>query len=67
MSRPTRPGGSRRESLSDWLSRMEHTDPETDEFQELLAQVDEETEDALSFRWHAKNTQQAQDRVLRDY
>lgn len=58
---------SRRESFFDWLNRMENLDPETSEFWQLAEQIDDETANAISFRWHAKNTQAAQDRVMRDY
>lgn len=58
---------SRRESFFDWLSRMENLDPETSEFWQLADQIEDETANAISFRWHAKNTQAAQDRVMRDY
>ncbi|KAM5367194.1 hypothetical protein ACJZ2D_010184 [Fusarium nematophilum] len=56
----------RRETFGEWLARMEREGPENSEFQELAAQIEEETANAASFRWHSQRTQKVQNHVMRD-
>ncbi|KAI0016172.1 hypothetical protein F4780DRAFT_760567 [Xylariomycetidae sp. FL0641] len=65
--------GRRRESLQAWLRRMQEEDPagmgtaDPDEFFDTLQKIQDQTEKAIGFRWHAVSTQKKQDRVLALY
>ncbi|KAI8202883.1 hypothetical protein K4K53_006062 [Colletotrichum sp. SAR 10_77] len=69
--RPVSHRRDRNESSADWIARLRHVDEDAGEndsaFYRLMADIEEESLQAIGFRFHAKKTQNAQDRILAKY
>ncbi|KAI8250013.1 hypothetical protein K4K58_010213 [Colletotrichum sp. SAR11_239] len=67
---PEHPSESRQrgETTDEWLDRLRRVNPDdgddVDGFSKMMAEIERESEEAASLRWHSQETQQRQDAIL---